>query len=298
MSLFEFLDETTSMAGRLALGIEYAGHRYMGWQRLNHGPSVQEAVETALSKIAAAPVTVMCSGRTDSGVHATRQIAHFDAPSPRSEKAWMMGANALLPRDITIHWIRPMPEDFHARFCALGRRYRYVIYNRASPPALEHERVTWHRTPLDHQRMHEAAQALIGEHDFSAFRASSCQSITPWRFLHHVNVERHGPLVVIDIQGNAFLHHMVRNIAGVLIAIGEGSQPVGWAKRLLDGRDRTLGGVTAPADGLYFVDSCYDPRFDLPSEPLGPSFLWHTGEWSGERAVPVNAITQQRLERS
>ncbi|MCM2130585.1 tRNA pseudouridine(38-40) synthase TruA [Larsenimonas rhizosphaerae] len=294
MSLFDFLDETAPMTGRLALGIEYNGQQYMGWQRLQHGPSVQAALERALSRIAAAEVEVLSSGRTDSGVHATRQIAHFDAPSPRTEKAWMMGANAILPRDITIHWIREVPSDFHARFSALGRRYRYVIYNRASPPALEHDRVTWHRTPLDHELMHQAGQALVGEHDFSAYRASSCQSVTPWRFLHHLEVSRHGPLVVIDIQGNAFLHHMVRNIAGVLMAIGDRSRPVAWAEEVLQGRDRTIGGITAPAAGLYFIDSCYDDYYGLPAEPLGPSFLWHTGEWSGERAVPVNAVTQHR----
>ncbi|WP_106477205.1 tRNA pseudouridine(38-40) synthase TruA [Phytohalomonas tamaricis] len=294
MSLFSLLDERTRRAGRIALGVEYNGASYYGWQRLSHGPSIQAALETALAKVASQPITVMCSGRTDSGVHATRQIVHFDTETPRTQKAWVMGVNANLPSDIVVHWAHFVPDDFHARFCALARRYRYVIMNRATPSALSCHDVTWHRTPLDERRMHEAAQALIGEHDFSGYRAAGCQSTSPWRHVHFAEVRRYGPLVVIDIQANAFLHHMIRNIAGVLMAIGDGRQDIGWCREILEHGVRAQGGVTAPAQGLHFVDARYDDHFGLPEEPLGPDVLLFTGEWSGERAVPEGTYVRQR----
>ncbi|ALM54596.1 tRNA pseudouridine(38-40) synthase TruA [Halomonas huangheensis] len=286
MSLFHFLDERTPLKGRLALSVEYDGTSYCGWQRLKHAPSVQGALEKALGKIAGTDITVHCSGRTDSGVHATRQIAHFDPPVARSEKAWVFGGNANLPRDIAIRWIREVPDDFHSRFKALARRYRYVILNQPSRPVLERANATWCRDPLDADAMHQAAQVLVGEHDFSSFRAAGCQSKTPWRHLHFIEVHRHGPLVVVDLQANAFLHHMVRNIVGALVTVGRGEQGTDHIARLLALKDRTLGDVTAPGCGLHFVDTVYDEVWQLPKEPLGPNLLAFLGEWTGERPLP------------
>lgn len=270
------------------MGIEYDGTRFCGFQRLKHAASVQQAVEDAIEKVASAPVRIHASGRTDSGVHATRQIIHFDPPVQRSEKAWIFGSNTNLPRDVAVRWVKPVSDDFHSRLGALGRRYRYILLNQLSRPVLERHNVTWCRDPLDADAMHRAAQALVGEHDFSSFRAAGCQSKTPWRQMHFVEVKRYGPIVVIDIQGNAFLHHMIRNIAGALVSVGRGSQDEGHIERLLALKNRRKGDVTAPACGLHFVDSLYDERFDLPKEPLGPNLLAFTGEWTGERQLPDN----------
>ncbi|KPQ23933.1 MAG: tRNA pseudouridine(38-40) synthase [Halomonas sp. HL-48] len=286
MTLFYHFDETQPLTGRLAMGIEYDGTRFCGFQRLKHAASVQASVEDALSKVAGAPVQIHASGRTDSGVHATRQIVHLDPPVGRSEKAWVFGANTNLPRDVSIRWVKPVSDDFHSRLGALGRRYRYLLLNQLSRPVLERHNVTWCRDPLDADAMHRAAQALVGEHDFSSFRAAGCQSKTPWRQMHFVDVKRFGPLVMIDIQGNAFLHHMIRNIAGALVSVGRGAQDEGHIERLLALRNRKLGDVTAPACGLHFVDSIYDERFALPKEPLGPNLLAFSGEWTGERELP------------
>lgn len=298
MTFFHRLDDKQPLRGRLAMAVEYDGTAYCGWQRLKHSASVQASLEKAMSRVAAAPVSVMCSGRTDSGVHATRQVIHFDPPSPRSEKAWVFGTNANLPRDIAVRWVKPVADDFHARFSALARRYRYVILNRTSPPVLERHNVTWCRDPLDAEAMHRAAQVLVGENDFSTFRAAGCQSTTPWRHLHFIEVNRYGPLVVIDVQGNAFLHHMIRNIAGALMSVGRGAQDEGHIARLLTLRDRTLGDVTAPAHGLHFVDCLFDESWGLPAEPLGPNLLAFLGEWSGERAVPDSPMAAYRRDRS
>lgn len=286
MTLFRPLDDRHPLIGRLAMGVEYDGSAYCGWQRLKHAASVQDELEKALSRVAGQAVKVHASGRTDSGVHATRQIVHFDAPAPRAQKAWVFGVNANLPRDIAVRWVREVPNDFHARFKALARRYRYLILNQPSRPVLERANVTWCRDPLDAGAMHRAAQVLVGEHDFSSFRAAGCQSKTPWRHLHFIEVHRHGPLVTIDVQGNAFLHHMIRNIVGALVAVGRGEQPESYLAELLALKDRTQGSVTAPACGLHFVDSLYDESWELPREPLGPSLLAFLGEWTGERALP------------
>jgi tRNA pseudouridine38-40 synthase len=213
-------------------------------------------------------------------------VIHFDPPVQRTEKAWIFGANTNLPRDVAVRWVKPVSDDFHSRLGALGRRYRYIFLNQISRPVLERANVTWCRDPLDADAMHRAAQALVGEHDFSSFRAAGCQSKTPWRQMHFVEVKRHGPLVVIDIQGNAFLHHMIRNIAGALASVGRGVQDEGHIERLLALKNRRKGDVTAPACGLHFVDSIYDERFELPKEPLGPNLLAFTGEWTGERVLP------------
>ncbi|EPC03635.1 hypothetical protein L861_19055 [Litchfieldella anticariensis FP35 = DSM 16096] len=286
MSLFERLDDTQRLTGRLAFGVEYDGSAYCGWQRLKHAPSVQAEVERALGKVAGESVRVHCSGRTDTGVHATRQVAHFDAPVGRSQKAWVFGANANLPRDIALRWVVPVADDFHARFMAVARRYRYVILNQSSRPVLERANATWCRDPLDVPAMHRAAQVLVGEHDFSSFRAAGCQSKTAQRHLHFIEVHRHGPLVVIDVQANAFLHHMIRNIVGALVDVGRGEQGEDYVAHLLEVKDRTLASATAPGCGLHFVDSIYDERFALPREPLGPNLLAFLGEWTGERELP------------
>ncbi len=260
---------------RIACRIEYLGTRYNGWQS-QPGPAavtVQDTVEAALGRIAAADVRVHCAGRTDTGVHAHCQIIHFDAPTARAPKAWVLGANAELPDDIRVHWARPVPGDFHARFTATARRYRYLVVDSRVRPALLGRQVTWHRRPLAEGAMHRAAQALLGERDFSAFRAASCQSSSPMRNVSEVAVSRHGPFVVIDIRANAFLHHMVRNIAGSLLAVGDGRAPVDWVETLLAARDRTAAADTAAAAGLYLVDVTYPAGFGLPQTPFGPMFL-------------------------
>ncbi|WP_249977562.1 tRNA pseudouridine(38-40) synthase TruA [Vreelandella olivaria] len=295
MTLFYHFDETQPLSGRLAMGVEYDGSRFCGFQRLKHAASIQQAVEDALEKVAGAPVRIHASGRTDSGVHATRQVIHFDPPVKRTEKAWIFGANTNLPRDVAIRWVKPVSDDFHSRLGALARRYRYILLNQISRPVLERNNVTWCRDPLDAGAMHRAAQALVGEHDFTSFRAAGCQSKTPWRQMHFVEVKRYGPLVVIDIQGNAFLHHMIRNIAGALVSVGRGVKDESYIKHLLELRNRRKGDVTAPACGLHFVDSIYDERFALPQEPLGPNLLAFTGEWTGERVLPESPrVTARR----
>lgn len=297
MTLFDRFDETTPLTGRLAMGIEYDGSGYCGFQRLSHAASIQGALEHALSRVANAPVRVHASGRTDSGVHATRQIIHFDPPAPRTEKGWVFGANANLPRDIAVRWVKAVPDDFHSRLSALARRYRYVLVNQLHRPVLERANVTWCRDPLDVDAMHRAAQALVGENDFSSFRAAGCRSKTPWRHLHFLEVTRHGPLVTVDIQGNAFLHHMIRNVVGALVSVGRGAQQEDYMGRLLALKDRKQGDVTAPACGLHFVDVRYEEAFALPEEPLGPGLLFSTGEWTGERPIPDSHMVRLRRGR-
>ncbi len=274
-SFDRFADEQLAPGSRIALAFEYQGSAYRGWQSQlkPQVATIQEVLEKAISAIAAAPVIVMCAGRTDAGVHATHQVVHFDAPVSRSLKSWVAGVNAKLPKDIAVLWAKVVPDDFHARFSATARRYRYVILNQPRRSAHLVHGVTLVDTALDESLMHKEAQVLIGEQDFSGFRAASCQSKTAMRNIHFANVSRRGRYVVIDIAGNAFLHHMVRNIAGVLIAVGSGEMPVGWTQQVLDGRDRSKGGVTAKPDGLYLVDVIYPERFNLPPTHLGPDFL-------------------------
>jgi tRNA pseudouridine38-40 synthase len=230
-------------------------------------------LEQALAVVADACVRVQCAGRTDAGVHAVAQVIHFDSPVSRSSKAWVMGGNANLPCDVRIHWAIPLASEFHARFSAQARRYRYVIANTSVRPALLHTQVTWHRRILDEVAMNTAAQSLLGERDFTAFRAASCQSSTPMRNVHFIEVSRRGDLVVLEILANAFLHHMVRNIAGALLAVGDGRKPPDWIASLLAGRDRTIAAETAPASGLYLVDVQYPAHFGLPETPYGPMLL-------------------------
>ena len=257
---------------RIACCIEYNGQRYSGWQIQAHSDvlTVQAMLERALGGIAAAPIRVQCAGRTDTGVHASGQIIHFDAPVARSIKAWVLGTNTHLPDDVRVLWAAPVAEDFHARFSALSRRYRYVIANTAVSPALLHGQLTWQRRKLDAQKMHEAAQSLLGEQDFTSFRAASCQSTSPMRNVQSIEVGRRGELVVIDIRANAFLHHMVRNIAGSLMAVGSGREGSNWIKSLLAARDRSLAADTAAPHGLYLVGVEYPSKYDLPAVPAGP----------------------------
>jgi tRNA pseudouridine38-40 synthase len=256
---------------RIVLGIEYCGSAFSGWQYL--GPerqvrTVQGSLQQALSLVADEPVQVVCAGRTDSGVHASGQVVHFDTSARRSERAWILGANSRLPPDVSVTWARAIGDDFHARYSATGRRYRYFILNSTARSGVLAGRVTWHHWPLDSARMQAAADALIGEHDFAAFRSSECQSKSTLRHLRQLRVTRDGEFVVLDAEANAFLHHMVRNLVGVLLAIGAGRQEIDWARRVLQSRDRRRGGATAPADGLYLYRVDYPAHFDIP-DPRG-----------------------------
>ncbi len=253
---------------RIALGIEYDGAAYHGWQIQPHAPTVQQVLEMALSRVADHPVRVQCAGRTDAGVHATAQVAHFDATTYRSERSWVLGANVNLPFDVNVCWAAQVPETFHARFSATGRHYRYVILNRMTRSALQRNRAVWEHRPLDAERMHRAAQRLLGRHDFSSYRAQGCQAKSPVRELRRLQVRRDGERIVLEVSADAFLHHMVRNIAGVLMAIGRGEQPETWAREVLELRDRALGGVTAPPEGLYLVGVDYPEEFRLPKPAL------------------------------
>lgn len=228
---------------------------------------IQSVVEAALSTVADHPVEVTAAGRTDAGVHAAMQVVHFDTPAVRSERGWVRGATTNLPMQVSALWAREVSDAFHARYSALARTYRYVILNRTPRPALAAGRVCWVRDPLDENRMRTAAAHLLGEHDFSSFRAAECQARTPMRNLHEITVERTGERVVLTVCANAFLHHMVRNIAGVLIAIGSGERPTDWTATVLEARDRTKGGVTAAPGGLYLAGIRYTPGLGLPSEP-------------------------------
>ncbi len=260
---------------RYVLCVEYAGSAYRGWQvqKANRVPSVQETVENALSRIANEPVSVICAGRTDAGVNGTYQIIHFDTRAQRDVRAWVLGTNTHLPDDIAIRWAQPVDDSFHARFSALERRYRYLIYSAPVKPALLARGVTWTHKALDVARMNDAAIHLIGEHDFSSYRAMGCQAKSPVRTVRSLRVYQAGELIVIDVCANAFLHHMVRNIAGVLMSVGAGEAEPGWALEVLQARDRRKGGITAPPWGLYFVDVRYPAQFDLPPSRLGPYFL-------------------------
>lgn len=254
---------------RIALGIEYDGSAFHGWQAQQEGVrTVQLALETALARVADHPLRVVCAGRTDTGVHAVGQVVHFDTAAQRSERNWLLGTNVNLPDDVSVTWAREVDPDFSARFSAVSRRYRYFILNRTARSAVLAGRVTWTHRPLDADIMHQAAQVLVGEHDFSSYRALGCQAKSPIRTLHSLTVERQGEFVVLSLHANAFLHHMVRNIAGVLMAIGRGDQPPGWAADVLALRDRTLGGVTAPPHGLYFESVEYPGEFAIPAPLL------------------------------
>lgn len=258
---------------RYAACIEYEGSAYAGWQIQPHAPSVQARVEAALGFVAGGPVKTVCAGRTDTGVHALGQVVHFDCAAKREPRAWVFGANSRLPPDISLRWARPVGEDFHARYAALVRHYRYLVQDHPARCALFARRVASIRHRLDADAMHAAAQALVGEHDFSAYRAAACQSRSPWRRLHQLDVSRSGDFVLIEIRANAFLHHMVRNLVGTLMLVGRGLQSTDWPRRLLVAGDRTRAGATAPACGLYLMAVDYPPGFGLPPPGQGPLLL-------------------------
>ena len=256
---------------RIALGIEYDGTAYNGWQRQRTGAGVQARVETALAEVADESVAVTCAGRTDTGVHATGQVIHFDTNNDRTERAWLLGANNYLPDDINVTWARPVSDDFHARFSATARSYRYVILNSRVRSALNRHRAWWVCEPLDEQRMHDAAQSLIGKHDFSAFRAAGCQASTPVREISSISIVRDGDRLLLDVTANAFLQHMVRNITGTLVSVGRGEKPVEWLSIILASQDRKQGGVAAPPHGLTLVDVEYPGDFKLPKKVIIPA---------------------------
>ncbi len=258
---------------RIALRVEYDGSRYHGWQSQPGLYTVQEVLEQALAQVADAPIKITCAGRTDTGVHATAQIIHFDCDNQRSMRAWTYGVNSSLPKDVCVQWAKEVPDEFHARYSALSRRYRYVIFNSPIRPGLLRSNVTWQYRQLDDRNMHAASQNLLGENDFTSFRSVECQSATPMRCIMQIGVKRLGNLVIIDVTANAFLHHMVRNIAGVLIAVGSGKKPKEWVADVLAAKDRRLGAETAPPYGLYLVQVAYPAEFYIEQSNPGPLFL-------------------------
>ncbi|MEE9492922.1 MAG: tRNA pseudouridine(38-40) synthase TruA [Gammaproteobacteria bacterium] len=259
---------------RIVCGLEYDGSAYRGWQRqlATNTPTVQGALEKALSFVANQPVDVVCAGRTDCGVHATSQVIHFDTTVARSHRSWLMGGNANMPADVRLQWVREASEDFHARFSAISRSYRYVIYNHTLASAILRSRVCWERQALDETRMADAASYLVGEHDFTSFRARACQANRPVRTITRLQVTRQGQFVYLDIDANAFLYHMVRNIAGALLEVGRGEREPEWIAEVLAQCDRDKIGITAPADGLYLVRVEYPADFDMSMSAYLPVY--------------------------
>lgn len=257
---------------RIALGVEYNGHGYHGWQsQTTTSHTLQETIEKALSAVANEPIELFCAGRTDANVHATGQVVHFDTRAKRHIDAWIWGTNANLPASIAIRWARVVDFHFHARFTATARRYSYVIYNHPIRPAILSSRATWHYYPLDIERMREAAKYLMGEQDFSSFRSSRCNSKSPMRNVTDFAIRRHEDFIVIDIEANAFLHHMVRNMAGTLMKVGTGSREPSWVKEVLAAKSRSAAAETAPPDGLYLTNVIYPEPYIFP--PTGRLFL-------------------------
>jgi tRNA pseudouridine38-40 synthase len=265
-----YVVEHLGKSQRVALCVEYDGSVFNGWQtQLNPAlATVQETLERALTTIADQPVKVLCAGRTDAGVHATGQVVHFDTTSRRTLQAWVKGTNSRLPRHVSVRWAQTVSDDFHARFSAQSRRYRYIIANTPVRPALLADFVTPYFYPLDERSMHAAAQQLLGENDFTSYRAMACQSPTAMRNLMELTVTRQGEYVIVEVEANAFLLHMVRNLVGVLLAIGDGRRPPSWAHEVLQLHDRSCAGVTAPPTGLCLVKVRYPEYFKLPETPL------------------------------
>ena len=274
----KFSDERLEPGSRIALRVEYDGRAFNGWQaqKKHDVPTVQETLEGALSNIANESLRTWCAGRTDTGVHASGQIVHFDDPVGRSLKSWVLGVNSELPESVAVHWAGLVSSDFHARFSAVSRSYQYIIANAATRPAQLAGLVTWYRRPLSAEAMHECAQFLIGEHDFSAFRAASCQSSTPWRYLSKIKVTRQSDFVIVDLEANAFLHHMVRNIVGSLLLVGAGLKTQAWFEQVFKGRDRTKSGDTASSAGLYLVSVGYPDDCGIPFGPAAVTLLSHS----------------------
>jgi len=260
---------------RIVLGVQYIGTGWNGYQKQPERNTVQDRLEIALEKFACTPLATTCAGRTDTGVHAIEQVVHFDTDLVRPTQAWVRGVNTFLPDSIVVRWAKEVPlgEDgleFHARFSARSRTYHYVLYNHPTPSALLSNRAGWMFRPLDVERMIDAARHLIGTHDFSAFRASSCQAKTPVKDMHEVRIERHGDIIVFTLRASAFLHHMVRNIVGSLVYVGLGRQAPDWMREVLESRSRDVAAPTFMPDGLYFAKIEYDPGWQLPQEAVAP----------------------------
>ena len=258
---------------KIALGVEYLGARFSGWQSQTGLRCVQSEVEKALSKVADEPIAIVCAGRTDTGVNATNQVIHFDTTIIRKDVGWTLGVNTHLPDDIAVTWVKEVNDDFHARFSATARRYRYIIYNNRLRSAILSSGISHHHYPLDEKLMHQGAQHLVGKHDFTSFRTVHCQSHSPIRTIKHCEITRKGEYIIVDIKANAFLHHMVRNIVGSLMRVGQSQESTSWIKEVLELKNRCLAGVTAPPEGLYFVEVDYPEQFNLPKRPFGPLFL-------------------------
>lgn len=260
---------------RIVLGVQYLGTAWNGYQKQPDRNTVQDRLEIALEKFACVPLATTCAGRTDTGVHAIEQVVHFDTDLVRPTQAWVRGVNTFLPDSIVVRWATEVPDgedglEFHARFSARSRTYHYVLYNHPTPSALLSNRAGWVFRPLDVERMSQAARHLLGTHDFSAFRASSCQAKTPVKDMHEVSIARHGDIIVFTLRASAFLHHMVRNIVGSLVYVGLGRQKPDWMLEVLNSRSRDVAAPTFMPDGLYFAKIEYDPRWQLPQEAAAP----------------------------
>lgn len=258
---------------RIALGLEYDGNGFCGWQSQPAACGVQDALEAALAAIAGEAVGVVTAGRTDTGVHARGQVVHFDTTVQRPENAWVRGVNAFLPRGVAVNWARPVGEGFHARFSAMERRYSYVLLNRPARPGLLHGKVGWYHAPLDYQSMRAAAELLLGEHDFSAFRAAECQAKTPVKTLHQLDIRQSGEYFLFQLRANAFLHHMVRNLVGSLVYVGKGKYPPARLAEILESRDRRLAAPTFAPDGLYLTGVAYEEKWGIPDSGVELPFF-------------------------
>ena len=257
---------------RLALGVSYNGQPYLGWQSQPSGQTIQDQLEKALSQFCDQRVLTHCAGRTDTGVHGLMQVVHLDTPLQRDTHSWVRGTNRYLPGDIAVQWVQEVPEHFHARGSAVARRYVYVLLESPVRPALESGRVGWSFRPLDEAAMRAAAAHLLGEHDFSSFRASACQALSPVKTLHRIEIHRRGPYWRFEFEGNAFLHHMIRNIMGCLVYVGQGMHPPDWLREVIAARNRDAAAPTFSPDGLYFAGPVYGPEWGLPTTT--PAFDW------------------------
>ena len=257
---------------RLALGISYHGQAYEGWQSQRSGRTVQDRLETALGEFTTQRVSTVCAGRTDAGVHGLMQVVHFDTELQREEFSWVRGTNRFLPLDIAVEWACPVPDEFHSRASAIARRYSYVALESKVRPSLDAGRVGWVFRPLDADAMREAALQVLGEHDFTSFRASACQALSPVKTLTKLQITRRGAYWRFDFEASAFLHHMIRNLMGCLLAIGQGQQPPSWMGEVLRARDRDAAAPTFSPAGLYFLGPVYEPRWGLPSRT--PAYDW------------------------
>ena len=258
---------------RLALGISYNGQAYEGWQSQPSGRTVQDRLEDALGQFTAQPVSTVCAGRTDAGVHGLMQVVHFDTALEREEFSWVRGTNRFLPDDIAVQWARPVPDAFHSRACAVARRYAYVVLESPVRPSVDGGRVGWVFRPLDEAAMRQAAGLLLGQHDFTSFRASACQAKSPVKTMKRVDISRRGAYWRFEFEADAFLHHMIRNIMGCLLMIGQGHQPAQWMAQVLAARDRDAAAPTFSPDGLYFIGPVYGPEWNLPSRTAAYDWL-------------------------